>query len=77
MSAAEIEIALTPFGQVDGVLSRKHQGTGLGLPLARSLAELHGGELIVVSTPGEGTTVTLTLPAERVFNDPPTHAAAG
>ena len=75
MTAAEVEIALTPFGQVDGVLSRKHQGTGLGLPLARSLAELHGGTLTVDSRPGEGTEVTVTLPAERVFEEGPSRAA--
>ena len=67
MSAADIAVALTPFGQVDGSFARKHQGTGLGLPLARSLAELHGGRLAVASTPGAGTTVTVTLPAARVL----------
>jgi two-component system cell cycle sensor histidine kinase PleC len=76
MSTAEVEIALTPFGQVDGVLSRTHQGTGLGLPLARSLAELHGGTLTVDSQPGEGTEVTISLPAERVFVDDPGRVAA-
>ncbi|MEQ9640000.1 MAG: ATP-binding protein [Alphaproteobacteria bacterium] len=69
MSAAEIEIALTPFGQVDGVLNRKHQGTGLGLPLARSLTELHGGEMAIVSDSGVGTRVTFTLPPVRVSAD--------
>jgi PAS domain S-box-containing protein len=67
MSAGEIEIALTPFGQVEHALTRQHQGTGLGLPLARSLAELHGGRLDVRSTRGVGTTVTVTLPPERLL----------
>ncbi len=40
-------------------------GTGLGLPLAACLTELHRGQLSVESTPGRGTTVTVTLPAER------------
>ncbi|HXP72529.1 MAG TPA: PAS domain-containing sensor histidine kinase [Stellaceae bacterium] len=67
MSADEIEIALTPFGQVENALTREQQGTGLGLPLARSLAELHGGRLDVRSTRGVGTTVTVALPPERVL----------
>ena len=62
MSAQEIEIALLPFRQVDGSLSRRHEGTGLGLPLAKSLAELHGGSLRLKSELGIGTTVTLRLP---------------
>lgn len=66
MSPAEIEIALEPFGQVDARLARKHEGTGLGLPLARRLIELHGGSLAVRSEQGCGTTVTVTLPASRV-----------
>ena len=65
MSAAEIELALTPFGQVDGRLARKFEGTGLGLPLAKRLVELHGGELVVHSTPGQGTEITMRLPADR------------
>jgi two-component system cell cycle sensor histidine kinase PleC len=67
MTAAEIDVALTRFGQVDGMLAHQHQGTGLGLPLARSLAELHGGRLAIRSVPGEGTTVTVTLPSDRVL----------
>ena len=66
MSAAEIEIALKPFGQIDSPLAREHQGTGLGLPLVRSLVELHGGRLSVQSASGKGTTVTTFLPARRV-----------
>ncbi len=62
MSPAQVEIALLPFRQVDGSLSRQHEGTGLGLPLARSLAELHGGKLVVESELGVGTTVRITLP---------------
>jgi len=67
MSAADIEVALTPFGQVDGPFNRKHQGTGLGLPLVRALAELHGGSLTIRSAPGAGTTATVALPAARVL----------
>jgi len=62
--------ALSPFGQVDSRLSRRYEGTGLGLPLARALAELHGGTLTLDSTPGRGTTVRVTLPPERVVDLP-------
>ncbi|MCZ6511649.1 MAG: ATP-binding protein [Alphaproteobacteria bacterium] len=57
---------LTPFGQAENVLTRSHQGTGLGLPLVKSFVELHGGTLDLQSTPGEGTRVTLRLPPGRV-----------
>ena len=67
MSDREIELALAPFGQVDSGLSRKHEGTGLGLPLARAFAELHGGRLEVLSTPGTGTTMTVRFPAQRTL----------
>jgi two-component system cell cycle sensor histidine kinase PleC len=66
MTADEVKIALEPFGQVDARLSREHEGTGLGLPLARRLAELHGGALHVDSEKGKGTRVIVTLPAWRV-----------
>ena len=66
MTEEEIVIALEPFGQVDAGLERRHEGTGLGLPLARSLMELHGGTLEIESEKRHGTTVTLTIPFERV-----------
>jgi signal transduction histidine kinase len=66
MTASEIEIALELFGQVDAGLARRHEGTGLGLPLARKLAELHGGSLTIESEKGRGTTVTVILPATRM-----------
>ena len=58
--------ALSPFGQVDSRLSRLYEGTGLGLPLARALVELHGGTLTLDTAPGRGTTVGVSLPAERL-----------
>jgi signal transduction histidine kinase len=54
---------LTPFGQVDSTLSRQYEGTGLGLPLTKSLVELHGGTLTLESVIGRGTTVSVRLPA--------------
>ena len=63
MSAADIRAAFMPFGQVDSMLSRKHAGTGLGLPLAKAMAELNHGRLDLRSMPDEGTIVTLTFPA--------------
>jgi two-component system cell cycle sensor histidine kinase PleC len=66
MTEAEMEIALEPFGQVDSALSRSFEGTGLGLPLARRLTELHGGRLELTSVKGKGTTAKVILPAERL-----------
>ena len=67
MTEAEIEIALERFGQVNGGLARRHEGSGLGLPLARKLAELHGGSLTLQSEKGRGTTATVVLPPSRVL----------
>ncbi|EWY37437.1 hypothetical protein N825_17660 [Skermanella stibiiresistens SB22] len=64
----DIEKAFAPFGQIESSLSTKTQGTGLGLPLAQSLVALHGGTLTLDSAPGEGTTVTIRLPADRVVD---------
>ncbi len=67
MSESEIEIALAPFGQIDSKLARKHQGTGLGLPITRSLVRLHGGDIAIESTPGKGTTISAHFPAVRLI----------
>ena len=67
MEAQDIPLALEPFGQVDSSLGRQHLGTGLGLPLVKSMMEAHGGSLALTSQPGEGTTVTLSFPASRVL----------
>ncbi|MER3435557.1 MAG: hybrid sensor histidine kinase/response regulator [Leptolyngbya sp. ERB_1_1] len=51
-----------PFQQVDGSLSRKHEGTGLGLALTKKLAELHSGTVVMQSKEGEGSQFTILLP---------------
>jgi two-component system, cell cycle sensor histidine kinase PleC len=61
IAAADLDKVMTPFGQV-GSAYRSHEGFGLGLPMARKLAEALGGSLILDSTPGEGTTVTVEVP---------------
>jgi len=65
IAAQDIAKALQPFRQIDSDLNRKFTGTGLGLPLATELAEMHGGSLELDSTPGIGTTVTVCFPPER------------
>ena len=75
MDAAEVEVAMTRFGQVASAWTRKHDGTGLGLPLAIGLTELHGGTLAIHSTKDVGTTVTVTFPRER--SQPVTEPASG
>jgi two-component system, cell cycle sensor histidine kinase PleC len=65
MSAEDIEISLTPFGQVDGSRSRWREGTGLGLPIAKALVDLHGGRLEIRSEKNVGTEVAITLPSRH------------
>ena len=65
MSVNDIETAMRPFGQVDSGFNKKHEGTGLGLPISAALAKLHGGSLTLNSEKGKGTRVTVFLP---VFN---------
>ena len=57
---------LEPFTQVESGLSRKHEGTGLGLPLCSALIEVHGGELTLESELGAGTAITVILPESRI-----------
>lgn len=67
MTPSDIEKSLTPFGQVDSGLARNYEGTGLGLPISKSIMEAHGGKLEIESEPGEGTTVRLIFPAHRII----------
>ncbi|MEQ1694936.1 MAG: ATP-binding protein [Hyphomicrobiaceae bacterium] len=70
MSEHEVKIALTPFGQVDGSRSRWRDGTGLGLPIAKSLVELHDGEMRVISVKNQGTEVCVILPPPNQLTIP-------
>ncbi len=67
MSAEDLRVVFEPFGRGGGVKARRQQGTGLGLSLARSLARLHGGDLVVASRLDFGTTATIILPSSAVF----------
>jgi signal transduction histidine kinase len=71
IASRDIAKALSKFGQVQRGSAHRHEGTGLGLPLAKALAEQHGGSLDLQSKVGSGTTVTVRFPAERmVARDP-------
>ena len=65
MTQREVELALEPFGQVNSAIAKGKEGTGLGLPLARRLTEIHGGRLEIESVPGQGTTARVVFPALR------------
>jgi signal transduction histidine kinase len=65
MTQEEQERALQPFGQAHSSTTRTYGGTGLGLPITQGLVEAHGGTLAIVSHPGKGTSVSITLPADR------------
>ena len=67
MASEDIPKVFKAFGQVDSALGRGFEGTGLGLPLTKSLIELHGGSLSLESAPGVGTTVTVRFPPARVI----------
>ncbi|WP_158044185.1 ATP-binding protein [Skermanella pratensis] len=66
ISARDLPVALSPFGRVGSHLQANTEGTGLGLPVAKALIELHGGMLHLNTSPGVGTTAFMTLPSWRV-----------
>jgi PAS domain S-box-containing protein len=69
MSAEDVARVGERFLQADGRLSRKYEGTGLGLVIAKRLIELHGAKLIVESKLGAGTTMTVRFPTTRVAGE--------
>lgn len=77
MTKDQLERALLPFKHSDHDMNRTLGGTGLGLPISKSLMELHGGSLHLASEPGQGTTVTLYFPDERVINQETSHQQEG
>lgn len=64
----KIKLAMEPFSQVETGRTRNYQGTGLGLPLAKRLTELHGGTLSLDSEVNVGTLVSITLPQDRILD---------
>ena len=66
MDEKGIAKALEKFGQIDSEQANRHQGTGLGLPLTKSLIEMHGGSMAIESVPGSGTTIKVHIPKERI-----------
>lgn len=67
MRPEDIAKALTPFAQLDQGPTRRHEGVGLGLPLASRLVEAHGGTLTLDSALGQGCTATIRLPPSRIM----------
>ncbi|MFD2262033.1 ATP-binding protein [Lacibacterium aquatile] len=65
MNPADIPTVMLPFGKLDNPMQANHNGVGLGLPLVKSLAELHGARLELISAEGEGTTATVYFPTHR------------
>lgn len=66
MRPEDISNAILPFAQIDSRLSRKYEGTGLGLPLTKALVEAHGGTFTLTSVFGKGTTAVISFPPERI-----------
>ena len=68
IAAEDMAKVMTCFGQVESKVSRKYEGSGLGLPLAKHLVELHGGTITIQSQVDVGTTVTIMLPSDRIVH---------
>ncbi|MBV8535903.1 MAG: PAS-domain containing protein [Alphaproteobacteria bacterium] len=77
MRPEDIPLALEPFRQLDNSFTRRYEGTGLGLPLAKALVGLHGGRLMLESTPQKGTRVTAWLPPHRIVEQAGGAVASG
>jgi signal transduction histidine kinase len=72
IAEADLARVMEPFGQADGSLRRRYEGTGLGLPLVRSFVDLHGAAFDLKSQIGMGTTATVVFPVERTMRRPET-----
>jgi signal transduction histidine kinase len=68
MSPQDITLALQPFRRIESEMAAKTKGTGLGLPLSKSMIEMHNGTLRIESAPNEGTRIFVRFPAERVVS---------
>ncbi len=78
MAAADIPRALSPFVRLANPLIQASEGVGLGLPLCKRLAELHGADFAIASELGQGTTVTVRFPAARtLMKEQPSASTAG
>jgi two-component system, cell cycle sensor histidine kinase PleC len=75
MREEDIPLALQPFGRIANPLKHKTPGIGLGLPICKRLAEMHGADLAIASEAGVGTTCTIAFPAERSLARPAQDAA--
>jgi signal transduction histidine kinase/HAMP domain-containing protein len=62
MTQAEVEVAFTPFSQVDARLERKYEGAGLGLPLSKAFVDAHNGTMEIQSAAGAGTKISVSFP---------------
>ena len=62
----DLSKVLMPFEQLQNPMTRKHSGSGLGLALCKSFVEIHDGHLAIASALGEGTTVSITFPPNRL-----------
>jgi signal transduction histidine kinase len=71
IAADKMQTAFEPFGQVENAFTKKYEGTGLGLPLAKALIELHSGEISIASQLNVGTTASFSLPAELAAPESP------
>jgi signal transduction histidine kinase len=69
ISEEDLPRVMEPFRQADAALSRKYEGTGLGLPLVKSFVELHRGVFELRSQLGVGTTALMRFPRDRVMED--------
>jgi signal transduction histidine kinase len=76
MTAEDMERVMEPFVQADTRLSRKYEGTGLGLPLTKALVTAHGGTITLQSAPDQGTRVEVVFPLNRVVSNAPQAIAA-